>query len=78
MSDKDKMKAERKRKGKEREKLNYINYHAPMAKYKSSQTYPWFKHQTKLREKIKAAERENQILRDLLVHHEFVKLNRIN
>ena len=31
-----------------------------------------------MREKINAAERENQILRELMLHHEFIKVNRIN
>lgn len=36
------------------------------------------KYRNKLREKIYAAERENQILRELLLHNEFQKVNRIN
>ncbi len=49
-----------------------------MAKYKSYQTYHYVRHYTKLREKIQAAERENQILRELLLHNEYIKINRIN
>ena len=78
MTEKDKIKADRRRKRQERLKLDYINYHAPMAKYKSLQTYQFVRHRTKLREKIHAAERENQILRELLLHNEFIKINRIN
>jgi hypothetical protein len=40
-----------------------------MAKYKSLQTVHFIRHKTKLREKINAAEKENQILRELLLHH---------
>lgn len=49
-----------------------------MANYKSLQTYHYVRHYTKMREKIQAAERENQILRELLMHSEFVKVNRVN
>jgi hypothetical protein len=63
MTEKDKIKAERKRKRAERLKLNYINYHQKLAKFKSLQTYHFLRHQMKLKEKINAAEKENQILR---------------
>jgi len=78
MTERDKIKAERKRKRAERLKLDYINYHRKLAKFKSLQTYNTIRHETKLKEKINAAEKENQILRDLLMHNEFVKINRIN
>lgn len=69
MDEKQKIKQQRKQKFAEREKLHYINYKKHLAKFKSYQTYSFVKHYTKLREKIHAAERENQILRELLLHH---------
>ena len=63
------MKQKRQEKRREREKLDYINYHRPMAKYRSFQTLPFQRMHIKLREKIHAAERENQVLRDLLSHN---------
>ena len=49
-----------------------------MAKFKARQTAHFDRHTLKIREKINAAERENQILRELLLHNEFGKINRIN
>lgn len=45
--------------------------------FKGAQYGQLHKYSNKLREKIHAAERENQILRELLLHNEFQKLNRI-
>lgn len=59
-------------------KLNYINYLKPLAKYKAYQTVHYDRHALKIREKINAAERENQLLREILLHNEFGKINRIN
>jgi small subunit ribosomal protein S16 len=77
-TDKDRMKEERKRKRREREKMSAVNYHRRESMYKGEQYGQLHKYKTKLREKIHAAERENQILRELLLHNEFHKLNRIN
>lgn len=49
-----------------------------MAKYKSYQTQHFHRFTLKIREKINAAERENQILREIMLHNEFGKINRIN
>lgn len=46
--------------------------------YKGEQYSQLQKLTNKIREKVHAAERENQILRELLLHNEFHKLNRIN
>jgi len=77
-TDKDRMKAERKRKRREREKLSALNYLPRESKYKGLQYCQYHKYRIKLREKIYAAERENQILRELLMHNEFNKISRIN
>jgi hypothetical protein len=55
-----------------------VNYHRRESMYKGAQYGQLHKYSNKLREKIHAAERENQILRELLLHNEFHKLNRIN
>lgn len=55
-----------------------MNYHIREAKFKGAQYSQLHKYRNKLREKIYAAERENQILRELLLHNEFQKVNRIN
>jgi hypothetical protein len=68
-TDKDRMKAERKRKRREREKLSALNYLPRESKYKGLQYCQYHKYRIKLREKIYAAERENQILRELLMHN---------
>lgn len=78
MTEEEKRKEARKQKKKERIKLHYTNYKKYLAQYKSYQTKSYHGQELKLREKIYAAERENQILRELLLHHEYIKINRIN
>lgn len=48
-----------------------------MARHRSYQYMHYHRFKLKLREKINAAERENQVLRDLLLHNEFYKINRL-
>ena len=55
-----------------------MNYHRRESMYKGAQYSQIHKYSNKLREKIYAAERENQILRELMLHNEFHKSNRIN
>ena len=78
MDEKEKRKQLRKQKFEEREKLHYLNYKKHYAHFKSYQTLTYRTYNVKLREKIHASEKENQILRELLLHNEYSKISRIN
>ena len=49
MTENEKVKASKRRKKEERDKLSHINYYEQLAKYKSAQTYTWNRHQNKVR-----------------------------